>query len=227
MNPPHWKAIIFDWDGTLMDSEARIVACLRDASLTLGFSDQSDDAYKNIIGLGLREALRGLHANASETQIEQLAAHYRHAYLVNNATPSALFNGVPEMLNSLESAGYFLAIATGKGREGLDQVLQQTGLQSRFHVTRCASETRSKPHPQMLEEILNVLGLHARDALMIGDTEYDMDMARNIGMDALAVSYGVHTLDRLLKYQPIDCLHDIAQLPEFLSTIRSTKREIS
>lgn len=222
-----WKALIFDWDGTLMDSEARIVACLREASLHHGLNDQHDEAYKNVIGLGLREALRALHPMQPDDMIEHLAAEYRLRYMETSTVPSTLFAGVPGMLQTLEDAGYWLAIATGKGREGLDQVLQQTGLQQRFHVTRCASETRSKPHPQMLEEILDQLGLHAREALMIGDTEYDMEMARNIGMDALAVSYGVHSPERLLKHQPIDCLHNITQLPLFLSNIRGTKREIS
>ena len=226
MNPP-WKALIFDWDGTLMDSEARIVACLREASLHQGLTDQHDEAYKNVIGLGLREALRALHPAQSDDIIEQLATEYRLRYLETNSTPSSLFAGVPDMLQTLENAGYWLAIATGKGREGLNQVLQQTGLQQRFHVTRCASETRSKPHPQMLEEILDQLGLHAAEALMIGDTEYDMEMANNIGMAALAVSYGVHSPERLMTHQPIGCLHNIAQLPEFLRRYTTTLRATS
>ena len=219
-----WKVIIFDWDGTLMDSAARIVDCLRAACLHYQFADQHDDAYKNIIGLGLREALRGLHPNIADEQIEQLAQHYRQQYLFSNTTPSQLFNGVPQMLEALEQAGYWLAIATGKGREGLDQVLQQTGLQQRFHVTRCASETRSKPHPQMLQEILDQLSVVASDALMIGDTEYDMEMAQAIGMPSLAVSYGVHQIDRLKKYQPLACVDNIAQLQNFLLNVQPTKK---
>lgn len=219
-----WKVLIFDWDGTLMDSEARIVDCLRAACLHYGLADQHDDVYKNVIGLGLREALCGLHPQVSDEQIQKLAEYYRNEYLFHNTTPSTLFDGVINMLQTLEHVGYRLAIATGKGREGLNQVLQQTGLQDRFHVTRCASETRSKPHPQMLEEILDQLGLQARDALMIGDTEYDMEMARNINMDALAVSYGVHVADRLLKYQPVACADNIAQLQNFLLNQQPTKK---
>ena len=225
VNTP-WKVLIFDWDGTLMDSEARIVNCLRTACLQHGFADQHNDVYKNVIGLGLREAIRALQPAQTDDIIEQLAAEYRSRYMVSDTTPSALFAGVPEMLQTLEDAGYWLAIATGKGREGLNQVLEQTGLQQRFHVTRCASETQSKPHPQMLEEILDQLGLHARDALMIGDTEYDMEMARNIGMDALAVSYGVHSPERLKKYKPIACLDNIAHLPDFLLNLPTTKTGI-
>lgn len=216
MNTP-WQALIFDWDGTLMDSEARIVNCLRTACVQHGLTDQDDAIYKNVIGLGLREAIRALHPTQPDALIEQLATTYRNLYMVSDTTPSALFPGVTEMLQTLESAGYWLAIATGKGREGLNHVLQQTGLEQRFHITRCASETRSKPHPQMLEEILDQLGLHAHQALMIGDTEYDMEMAHHIGMDALAVSYGVHAADRLLQHPTVGCLHNIAHLPIFLS----------
>lgn len=222
MNLP-WQALIFDWDGTLMDSEARIVNCLREACLHHGFADQTDYAYKNVIGLGLREALRALQPDQTSEIIEELANEYRLRYMVTNTTPSELFAGVPEILQTLEAAGYWLAIATGKGREGLNQVLEQTGLHNRFLVTRCASETQSKPHPQMLEEILDHLGLYPRDALMIGDTEYDMEMARNIGMPALAVSYGVHSTDRLMKHHPLACLDDITQLPDFLLNLPATK----
>ena len=214
--PLPWKLLIFDWDGTLMDSEARIVNCLRAACLHFNFADQTDSAYKNVIGLGLREALRGLQPSASDAQVEQLANYYRQHYLFNDTTPSDLFPGASAMLHALQQAGYDLAIATGKGREGLDQVLTQTGLQQHFCITRCASETRSKPHPQMLHEILQHLGLDASAALMIGDTEYDLEMARSIGIDCVAVSYGVHAAQRLLKHQPLACVDNIAQLQHFL-----------
>lgn len=220
MNSPDnlpYKLLIFDWDGTLMDSEARIVNCLRAAIEEAGHEDRSNDQLKNIIGLGLREALQQLFPEKEQTHIEQMADYYRRHYLETNDTPSELFEGAAELLEDLEQQGYWLAIATGKGREGLNQVLQQTGLEQRFHITRCASETRSKPHPQMLEEILDQLGLHAHQALMIGDTEYDMEMAHHIGMDALAVSYGVHAADRLLQHPTVGCLHNIAHLPIFLS----------
>ena len=214
-----YRALIFDWDGTLMDSQARIVNCLRASCLAQGFEDRSDDEFKNVIGLGLREALRQLLPGESDSVIERLADTYRQQYLFSNATPSELFPGVAELLGDLEGRGYWLAVATGKGRQGLDQSLQETGLQGRFHTTRCASETRSKPHPQMLEEILDQLGLDAADALMIGDTEYDMEMAGNLGMAALGVSYGVHEAERLLKHKPIDCVHHVDQLAHYLRNL--------
>jgi phosphoglycolate phosphatase len=214
-----YKLLIFDWDGTLMDSQARIVNCLRAACTLQGFPPHSDEQYSNVIGLGLREALQQLFPEADPGLIERLADDYRQQYLVSNDTPSALFPGVTELLEDLEGRGHWLAVATGKGRQGLDQSLQETGLVSRFHTTRCASETRSKPHPQMLEEILDQLGLDAGEALMIGDTEYDMEMAANAGMAALGVSYGVHEAKRLLQHNPIDCLHHIDQLAHYLRNL--------
>jgi phosphoglycolate phosphatase len=215
-----YKALIFDWDGTLMDSESRIVNCLRKACADVfGEEERSNNELKDVIGLGLREALLRLYPGQDESLIETMADSYRNHYLYHDDTPSELFNGVEPLLDALEKQGYWLAIATGKGRQGLDQVLEYTGLADRFHITRCASETRSKPHPLMLEEILSYMGIDARDALMIGDTEYDMEMALNADMDRLAVSYGVHSQARLLKHQPIGCLHNIGELPDYLNQL--------
>lgn len=205
-----------------MDSEARIINCLRAASAeVIGEETRSDEILKDVIGLGLREALKKLHPGIQAHTIEQMADVYRYQYLEVNGTPSALFPGVEKLLEELEDLGYWLAVATGKGRQGLDQVLEYTGLGPRFHATRCASETFSKPHPLMLEEILDQLGMEARDALMIGDTEYDMEMARNIGMDRLGVSYGVHETERLQKHEPVGCIHDITELTDYLKTLGS------
>lgn len=216
-----YQLLIFDWDGTLMDSVARIVDCLRLASdSVLGQAHRHPDELKDVIGLGLNEALRQLHPNCSNTQLQAMADTYRYQYMQANQTASRLFHGVKDLLQRLEQQGYWLAVATGKGREGLDQVLQTTGLADRFHCTRCASETFSKPHPLMLEEILQQTGLDAPQALMIGDTEYDMEMARNAQMDRLAVSYGVHPAERLHKHQPIGCLDEITQLDNFLTQLR-------
>jgi len=214
-----YKLIIFDWDGTLMDSETRIVNCLRTACTEVGFAPLSDFELKDVIGLGLREALKKLHPNENDELIEEMASIYRHSYLNTDKTPSELFPGVEMLLRDLEIQGYSLAIATGKGRQGLDQVLEYTQLGSRFHTTRCASETISKPHPQMLMEILEQLEMDAADALMIGDTEYDMEMAKNANMDSLGVSYGVHSVDRLLKHDPIGCIDDITELTHYLKKI--------
>jgi len=213
-----YKLLIFDWDGTIMDSVARIVDCLRISSeQVLGDENRSDHELKDVIGLGLREAIQQLHPVASEQQILDMSNAYRHQYMEVNKTSSALFEDAEKTLETLEKQGYWLAVATGKGRQGLDQVLDITGLGPHFHSTRCASETFSKPHPLMLEEILQQLGLYPEDALMIGDTEYDMEMARNAKMDCLGVSYGVHSTERLQKHQPIGCIDHINQLEAFLS----------
>lgn len=215
-----YKLLIFDWDGTLMDSVARIINCLRIASdQVLGSHTRSDYELKDVIGLGLREALLQLHPESSEKQIQHMSEAYRYQYMEVNPTRSVLFDGAEQILETLEQQGYWLAIATGKGRQGLDQVLEHTGLAHRFHTTRCASETFSKPHPLMLEEILEQLGLNASEALMIGDTEYDMEMARNANMDRLGVSYGVHTTERLMKHEPIGCIDNVQHLDSFLQKL--------
>ena len=210
------KLIVFDWDGTLMDSEAQIVNCLRDAIADLELAERSHDQMKNIIGLGLAEACAMLYPEGDLDEHQALINRYRYHFLEVNKTPAVLFDGVVEMVQELSEQGHFLAVATGKGRAGLDKVLDQTGLREHFHVSRCADECFSKPHPQMLLEILDFIGVDANDALMIGDTEYDLQMANNAGVKSLAVSYGVHEKQRLLQQQPLDMVDDIAALRNWL-----------
>lgn len=213
---PAYKLIIFDWDGTLMDSQARIVACLKCAADDLQLNQLAEKTLKNIIGLGLREAISSLYPRLEDKQVTRFADRYRYHFLTANDTPSGLFDDVQQMLESLVDKGYMLAIATGKARRGLEPVLKETGLKHLFHGSRCADETRSKPHPQMLEELLDEFGVMSNDAVMVGDTEYDMLMANSIGMDALAVSYGVHDKKNILKHEPISCVDSISELSEWL-----------
>lgn len=210
------KLVVFDWDGTLMDSQGRIVACLRAAIQDLGLAPRDDEALSNIIGLGLREAIDGLYPGSDARLHKTFIDRYRHHYLGTNATPTPLFPGVDALLDDLEARGLLLAVATGKGRIGLDLVLAQSGLSGRFAYTRCADETRSKPHPQMLEDIMAFTGVSPVSAIMIGDTEYDMLMARNAATPALAVSYGVHARERLLACEPLGCVDSIAELAQWL-----------
>ncbi len=215
-----YQLLIFDWDGTLMDSVARIVHCLRHASEDIiGEEKRSDHELKDVIGLGLKEAIEQLHPEQNESTINAMIDAYKTHFFSTDPSDSPLFEGVEQMLHELEDMGYWLAIATGKGRPGLDQVLAETGLQNRFHTTRCASETFSKPHPLMLEEILQQIGLEASDALMIGDTEYDLQMATNAGMDSLAVCYGVHPYERLAQHNPLQCVHSIDELSRYLQNL--------
>ena len=212
-----YRLLVFDWDGTLMDSQARIVACLQAAAADLGIPVPAPTAARDVIGLGLREAVERLFPDAGPGEVTELADRYRHHFLGDHPTPSTLFPGVIETLEGLAEAGYLLGIATGKSRRGLDTVLVETGLGPLFHASRCADETFSKPHPQMLEEVMAVLGAGPADTLMIGDTEYDMQMARNARVPALAVGYGVHAADRLLAEGALACLERIDQLPGWLA----------
>jgi phosphoglycolate phosphatase len=216
------KLLIFDWDGTLMDSEARIVACMQAAAADLNLAIPSLESTRNIIGLGLKEAVMTLFPWLDETRLVKMAQHYRHHFLRGNETPSTLFPGVDETIRKLANRGYLLAVATGKGRHGLDLALESTGLMDYFHATRCADETFSKPHPEMLLQILDQLAVSPQNALMIGDTEYDLQMANNAGVKGVAVSYGVHPLEKLLVHDPLIYLHDIREICDWLEEIGET-----
>lgn len=211
-----FELIVFDWDGTLIDSEARIVNCMHAAIQDLELPARSPAQLRNIIGLGLQEALASLYPGRQDADYQALVERYRQHFLVHDDTPSVLFPGVVDMLAELRERGHFLAIATGKGRIGLDKALAETNLRHTFDFTRCADETRSKPHPQMLDEIMDRLGVAREDTLMVGDTEYDMQMANNAGISCLAVSYGVHEKARLLDCNPLACVDDSVALRQWL-----------
>jgi len=215
-----FKLLVFDWDGTLMDSEAQILACVRAAADDLKLDIPSDDSIRNIIGLGLKEAVITLFPESDDNQVTNVVTRYRYHFLEANNTPSTLFAGACKVLTELSEQGYLLAVATGKGRRGLDQVLAETGLGRLFHTTRCADETFSKPHPEMLLQIMEELGTQGEETLMIGDTEYDMQMANSARAHGLAVSYGVHEPARLLRHEPLGCLDDIADLTDWLDQYR-------
>ena len=212
-----FKLLVFDWDGTLMDSAAHIVYCMRHAIHDSGLPAKDDAAIRNIIGLGLSEALHTLFPQGDAPLHEALTQRYRHHFLSGTHAPSGLFAGADAALGALSDAGYLLAVATGKGRQGLDHVLDQTGLKKRFHASRCVDEAPSKPHPKMLFDLMDTLDVTPDATLMIGDTEYDMHMARNAGVPALGVSYGVHGRERLLQSGALDCLDAIHELPGWLS----------
>ncbi len=218
-----YSLLIFDWDGTLMDSAAHITRCMSNAIAHVGAESRSDAQIRDIIGLGLDEAVQQLYPDATPHLCRDIVHEYRQEFLVRSTHSSELFTGTRETLMQLMQQGYDLAIATGKSRRGLDKVLAETGLAPYFPITRCADETRSKPHPQMLEEILTDFNAKPSNALMIGDSEYDLLMANNMKMDALAVSYGVHSLQRLLQYQPRGYVHSVADIPQWLTQIMENK----
>ncbi len=209
--------IVFDWDGTLMDSEAKIVRCLQAAAVDTGIPDPGSAAIRDIIGLGLSEAMQVLFPEQTQGRRAELVERYRRHFLELDATGMPLFPGVPQGLTQLAQQGYLLAIATGKARRGLDRVLDDTGMRHLFVSSRCADEAFSKPHPQMLEDILDHTGVEARRALMVGDTVYDMEMARSAQVAGLAVSYGVHARERLLDCGALACLDSF---PEVCAWVR-------
>jgi phosphoglycolate phosphatase len=218
--PPlsRYQVIIFDWDGTLMDSVERIVDCLRQASLSAQLPEQSNADYRRYIGLSLTEVLKRLHPSASERQQMVMDAVYRWQFMEANQTAMTTFAGAEALLNRLSQAGKRLAIATGKSRHGLDLVLSETGLGHYFVVTKSAEETRSKPDPLMLQEILTELNIPVSQALMVGDAIFDLEMAQAIGMDAVAITHGVHDKAELAAYHPITFCDDLIQLKNWLTT---------
>ena len=210
------KLIVFDWDGTLMDSAAHIVNCLQNAITELSLEPKTDDELKNIIGLGLREALFALYPQATDEELTALVDRYRKHFFDPQTAPCELFTGARELVEELYAKDYFLAVATGKGRNGLDKVLKETSMGEFFPITRCADETHSKPHPQMMLDIIDYYGIEANEAIMVGDTEYDLQMASNAAAHSVAVTYGVHEKQRLLDCKPLTCLDSINDLHQWL-----------
>ena len=209
------KLIVFDWDGTLMDSEAQIVACLHAAIADLGLEPMEDDTVKNVIGLGLREAIDTLVPGRDERFHQTFVDHYRKYWFQSEA--SQLFEGARDVLDTLTQQQLLLGVATGKARRGLERVLDETGLASCFHATRCADEARSKPHPQMLLDIMAKLDVSPGETLMVGDTEYDMEMATNAGAAKIAVRTGVHSEERLNRHAPLVCLERLTDMPGWMN----------
>ncbi|ANB69501.1 HAD-IA family hydrolase [Aeromonas sp. 96A] len=220
------RLAIFDWDGTLMDSVGRIVACVQGAARDCELAVPAPTQIRQIIGLSLDVAMSRLFPLSSgsgsgsgsafdERQIAALIDRYRHHYL-HDATPSPLFSGAGELLHDWRSRGLQLAVATGKSRRGLDRVLDETGLRPLFVTSRGADEARSKPDPLMLEQILDELGLSPRQAVMIGDSVHDMAMAEAIAMPRIGVTWGVDSRDALSRHGPVAVVDSMTALRALL-----------
>lgn len=207
-----YSIVIFDWDGTLMDSTERIVRCMAQAATKTQLPVLAPTTYQQIIGLGLREAIRELYPFITETQIEAMRDNYSHYFVLAEQTPSPLFPGALDVLKELRRHNIKTAVATGKSRKGLDRVWANTGLGEWFDTSRCADETESKPSPLMLEEILADTQVAPEQAIMVGDTSFDLEMAQRLGMDRVGVSYGAHDLDVLSQYQPLAIIHQMSDL---------------
>ncbi|BFM11613.1 HAD-IA family hydrolase [Simiduia litorea] len=207
--------LIFDWDGTLIDSTAKIVASVQAAAQRLELPVLPDAEVKNIIGLSLNEALARLYPALSSSALLALSEAFSKHFVAADQKPCAFYEGVVPALTSLKAAGFELAVATGKSRSGLTRVLGNVGWSDFFSATKCAEETASKPHPLMLEQLLSEFGVRPHEAVMVGDTEYDMAMARSAGVPRIAVSYGAHHIDRMRPYEPALCLDRFADLLEW------------
>jgi phosphoglycolate phosphatase len=207
--------IVFDWDGTLMDSTATIVKCIQSAARDLGLPIPSDGAAAHVIGLGLSEAMQTVMPNLAPALYPRMVERYRYHFLTKDHE-LVLFQGVRAMLEELSQEGYFLAVATGKSRVGLNRALNAAGLLSMFDATRCADETFSKPHPAMLQELTRELGQDMRRTVMIGDTTHDLLMANNAGATGLAVEYGAHPFQQLQACGPIFTAKSVPELHGWL-----------
>ncbi|MCL1048885.1 HAD-IA family hydrolase [Shewanella abyssi] len=197
-----YELVIFDWDGTLMDSVSKIVTCMQQMAGALSLVKPSENAIRDIIGLSMDEALKTLYPKLGQGQFEPMIASYKDHYLTLNTTPSPLFEGSETLLQELATQNYRMAVATGKGRNGLNRVLAETGLGHHFESSRCADESKSKPNPDMLYELLEELNVAPERALMVGDSVHDLNMANNAGIDAVGVSYGAHSYDKLIVAKP-------------------------
>lgn len=215
-----FQLLVFDWDGTLMDSIGPIVACTQAAIGELGLGDLPEQTIRGTIGLGLRETIDILSPGCDEAQYGQILECYRKHWVSTFRDMPLMFAGVAEMLRDLERQGYLLAVATGKSRRGLDYVFDQTGLRDLFHATRTADEAFSKPHPQMLLDILDELGVQPPRAVMIGDTTYDLEMARSARTASVGVCTGSHCREELQQMEPLVCLERVVELRSWLAAER-------
>lgn len=210
-----YELVVFDWDGTLLDSAGAIVHAIQASCRDLGLPVPDDARARHVIGLGLADALRHAVPDLPPESTSAMVERYRFHYLSGDHSLT-LFDGVPEMLQRLKAAGHILAVATGKSRLGLERALDHSGLRPMFMASRCADECHSKPHPQMLEELMAEFGASAASTVMIGDTSHDLLMASNAGVDSLAVTYGAHPHGHLLDHGPLACLHSVKELDRWL-----------
>jgi phosphoglycolate phosphatase len=207
--------IVFDWDGTLVDSTTLISEALQQACRDLGQPVPDDAAARYVIGLGLADAMKTVAPRLPQHRYPELGARYREHYLAREAG-IPLFAGARELLADLAAAGYLLAVATGKTRAGLARSMTRIGLDGVFHATRCADEGLPKPHPDMLLHLMSRLDVAPHVTLMIGDTTHDLDLAQSAGASCLAVAYGAHPHEALAQRVPLATVHSVAELRDWL-----------
>jgi len=211
-----YRLIVFDWDGTLIDSAGTIVQCIQDAARDMGLEVPAAERARHVIGLGLHDSLTHAVPGLAAERYREFADHYRRHFLARQDA-MLLFPGVRALLEELKKER-LLAIATGKSRRGLDRALDADDLRRFFSDSRCADETTPKPHPAMLLELMEALQIEKRNTLMVGDTTHDLEMARAAGVDALAVTYGAHPEDGLRACSPLGCFPSVQALGAWLKT---------
>jgi phosphoglycolate phosphatase len=210
-----YDLIVWDWDGTIMDSTPTIVNCIQQACRDLGFKEPDDSLASSVIGLGIQDSLRRAVPWIEPVHFPKLTDRFRFHYLAKDHELH-LFEGIRELLEDLRNEGYLLGVATGKSRVGLDRSLEFHQLGHVFHETRTADESFSKPHPGMLLELSDVMQVPTRRMLMIGDTTHDLDMASNAGVDAIAVTYGAHPPDTLREAKSLAHVDNVLELSQWL-----------
>ena len=213
------KLIIFDWDGTLADTTNPIIATFQQSFRDCGLSAPEADAVRGLIGYNLPTIIRHLAPDVSEHQREELIETYAVHYLNPNNHNMKLFDSAIPCLNTLKAQDYWLAVATGKGRTGLDQSIAQTDTAGFWLATTCASEQPSKPAPDMVFKLCDELGLEPSETLVVGDTTHDLEMAANAGAPAVAVTTGAHTTEQLRRAPHLAILNDLSELPDFVATL--------
>jgi len=210
-----YDLIVWDWDGTLADSTGMITTAIVKAAEQVGLSPLTAEAASSIIGLGLRESVEALYPGISDEQAKALATQYNVNYFAGESE-IPLFAGAADTIKTLNRRGFKLAVATGKSRRGLNLALEHTQLRNYFHATRTVDECFSKPHPQMLDELMDNLVVLPERTLMIGDTNYDLQMAKNAGVDAIGVTYGAQKSDVWQNLDPVQKFDDFTKLSQWL-----------
>jgi len=213
--PKQFDLIVWDWDGTLADSTGMITNAILKAAEQVGLPALTPQAASNIIGLGLRESIEALYGNIPAEQAQALAKQYTANYYAGESE-IPLFPGAAETIIALSKRGFKLAVATGKGRRGLNLALEHCGLGKYFHSTRTVDECFSKPHPQMLDELMDMLVVIPERTLMIGDTSYDLQMAKNAGVSSVGVTYGAQRAEQWQHFNPIQKFDDFSSLSKWL-----------
>jgi len=210
----NYRLVVFDWDGTLIDSAGTIVQCIQEAARDMGIEVPAAERARHVIGLGLQDSLRHAVPGLAAERYREFADCYRR-HFVSRQDSMALFPGILELLEELKK-DKLLAIATGKSRKGLDRALEFDKLGGFFSASRCADETNPKPHPAMLLELMDEFSISREKTIMIGDTSHDLDMARAAGVDALAVTYGAHDERGLRACGPLGCVASVQELGQWL-----------